>query len=93
MGGIVCAIHRSAVLRFEKVPVQPTRVKAFDTQMRQLLNVTTIAEAIGENHDTAREVCFILAKPHWRPEDREKLLEVVEYLYEPEEAPGEAPPA
>lgn len=82
MGGIVCAIHRNAVLRFQVVPTKPKDTKEFDQQIRQLLNVTTIANAVDEvSYQLAHEVCDILAKPEFSTADRAKLLEVVDNLY------------
>ena len=82
MGGLVCAVHRNAILRFEEVPTKHREVVEFDQQMRDLLNVTTIAEAVVNETQKGQEVCDILAKHEFSHVDRTTLLAVVEGLYE-----------
>lgn len=82
MGGLVCAIRRNAVLRFEEVPTAPAQVKQFDEQMRLLLTAPSVAEAIVADTTRGQEVCAILAKDKWTRADRVTLFDVVEDLYE-----------
>jgi len=82
MGGLVCAVHRNAVLRFEQVPTKDQQAKEFDKQIRELLNVTTIAEAVVNETSHGQEVCDILAKASFTHADRVKLFDIVEQLYE-----------
>lgn len=82
MGGLVCAIRRNAILQAETVPTRPAQVKTFDRQMRELLAAPSIAEAIAEDEERGKQVCDLLAKERWSTDDREKLFEFVEELYE-----------
>lgn len=82
MGGLVCAIRRNAVLKFETVPAAPAQLRQFDEQMRTLLTAPGIAEAIVEETTRGQEVCDILAKPRWVHADRMTLLDIVEAIYE-----------
>ena len=82
MGGLVCAVHRNAILRFEEVPTKHKEVVQFDEQIRDLLNVTTIAEAVVNETPKGQEVCDILSKHEFSHADRITLLAVVESLYE-----------
>lgn len=82
MGGLVCAIHRNAVLRFEEVPTNPAQIVKFDAQMRELYNSPTIAESIVAETDVGEEVCTVLSKHEWSHADRQMLLTTIEALYE-----------
>jgi hypothetical protein len=82
MGGLICAVHRNAVLRFEQVPTKESQTKEFDKQIRELLNVTTIADSVVNETPHGQEVCDILAKNSFTHADRQKLLDIVEHLYE-----------
>ena len=85
MGGLVCAIRRNAVLRFEEVPTKPKDIVKFDEQMRVLLAAPSIAEAIESDTTRAQEICDILSKHEFSHADRTTLLAVVESLYETDE--------
>jgi hypothetical protein len=82
VGGIVCAIRRNAVLKFQTVPTSKGLVQAFDAQMRNLINSPGIAEAIAENEALGYEVCEILEHKVWSKPERERLLTIVNELYE-----------
>lgn len=81
MGGYVCMVHRNAVLKFTSVPTQPVQQAQFDEQIRHLY--TLIAQDVVNDTDQVETVCNILIKPSFTMEDRTKLLDVVESLYEP----------
>lgn len=83
IGGLVCQIHRNAVLQFESVPSAPKQIERFDEQIRELYNAPTIAESIVQDKpDQALKVCDTLAKTSWSMDDRTFLLDMVESLYE-----------
>lgn len=82
MGGIVCAIHRRAVLRYASVPTGAADLKKFDKQLRKLINVVPIAAAIAEDEVRARKVCEVLAKTSWDPNERAFLFYSVKQAYE-----------
>lgn len=81
MGGIVCHIHRNAILRYESVPTGRHEIKEFDAQLRQLFGQQSIAEAV-EAAGTYVRVCDLLAKDQWTQAERTELYELVESLYE-----------
>lgn len=81
MGGLVCAVHRNAVLKFQTVPTSPSDAAAFDDQIRQLYNAPTIAESIVSDTTDGMTACQILAKNTFTMQDRQKLLDIVESLY------------
>ncbi len=84
MGGLVCAVHRNAVLQFQAIPTGPAQLLIFDKQLRELYNAPTVAESIVcEFPAKVKKVCDTLAKPSWTIEDRSYLLDVIESLYEP----------
>lgn len=82
MGGIVCAIPRQAVLRFESVPTSHKDQREFDEQIRTLFANPVIANAVGIESPRAQEACDILASEHFTQSDRVALFEIVESLYE-----------
>ena len=82
MGGLVCNVHRNAVLEFTDIPSTPEKLKHFDAQMRQLYNTETIAIAVVTETTRGAEACAVLAKHDWSHADRVALLEIVEGLYE-----------
>lgn len=81
MGGLVCNVHRNAVLRFDSVPTEPSDKIVFDKQIRELFALQSIAEAIVEA-GKAPVVCEILAKDHFTQADRHTLYDAVEAAYE-----------
>lgn len=81
MGGLVCKIHRNAVLRFESVPTEPSDKMVFDKQMRELFTLQSIAEGVADAGH-APEVCTILEKSHFTQADRHTLFDLVEATYE-----------
>lgn len=85
MGGLVCAIRRNAILRFEEVPNKPKDIVKFDEQMRALFTAPSIAEAVEADTTRGQEVCDILSKHEFSHADRVALLGVVESLYETDE--------
>lgn len=85
MGGLVCAIRRNAVLKFQAVPTSKGQVLAFDSQIRHLINAPGFAEAVAEDEAVGREVCEILAKKVFTHADRVRLLYVANEPYEDED--------
>ena len=84
MGGIICNIHRQAVLEFQTVPTDVKQLPEFDAQIRELYNAPSIAESVvNDAADKALQVCATLAKPSFTQADREFLYGVIESLYEP----------
>jgi len=82
MGGLVCNVHKNAVLRFQTVPTNPADQAKFDDQIRQLYNAPSIAESVVSDTSKAVTVCAILAQAVFSQADRQKLLDVIESLYE-----------
>lgn len=82
MGGIVCFVHRNAVLRFQSVPTNPSLTAEFDVQIRQLYNAPGIAESLASDTTRTMEACLILAKSSFTHTDRVNLYEIIEDLYE-----------
>jgi hypothetical protein len=92
MGGLVCAIPRRAILRFDSVPVEHRHEREFDDQIRELYANSIIAGALGAEHpDEAAEVCEILSHDRFTHADRVKLFEIIEELLETYDAgpPGQ----
>ena len=81
MGGIVCHIHRNAILRFETIPTGQHDLKEFDAQLRQLFSLQSIAEGI-EAKGTHMRVCELLEKDKWALAERTELFAQVEGLYD-----------
>jgi hypothetical protein len=81
VGGIPCLVDRNAILRFQSVPTDPAQQAEFDAQMRQLY-VVVAQDIADEAAMEAKAVCDILAKAAFTQEDRQKLLTVIESLYE-----------
>lgn len=81
MGGIVCHIHRNAILRFETIPTGHHDLKEFDVQLRQLFAQQSIAEGI-EQKGTHIRVCELLEKDEWTLSERTELFAQVEALYD-----------
>lgn len=80
MGGIVCHIHRNAILRFEGVPTKEKDKEEFDAQMRKLFSQESIAKAIEEN-GTYMRVCDLLALKEWKDTERQELYDFLEATY------------
>lgn len=84
MGGLVCMIHRQAVLEFQSVPTNPSELPEFDAQIRALYNVESIADSlVNDAPDQVKAVCDTLAKPSFTAADRTLLYTVAESLYKP----------
>lgn len=79
MGGIVCHIHRNAILRYKTIPTGRHELKEFDAQLRQLFAQQSIAEAI-EAAGTYMRVCDLLEKEEWTLAERTELYAAVEAL-------------
>lgn len=81
MGGIVCHIHRNAILRFESIPTGHHDLKQFDEQLRNLFKQESIAKGIEEK-GTYMRVCELLAEDEWTLAERTELFAAVEAIYE-----------
>lgn len=81
MGGLVCGVHRNAILTFQAVPTSPPQCALFDEQMRRLLS-TIAQDLVNDAPAKVETACDILAKDKWDLEDRTTLLDIVESLYE-----------
>ena len=81
MGGIVCHIHRNAILRFETIPTGHHDLKEFDTQLRECFKQQSVAEGI-EAAGTYSRVCELLALEKWTLAERTELYAALEALYE-----------
>lgn len=81
MGGIVCAIPRNAILRYEEVPTSYFGKVQFDSQMRACYAQSDIAQGVAEA-GLGHAACDILAKEDWTQKDRQRLLDILEGLYE-----------
>lgn len=71
MGGIVCAIHKNAVI------TDPNS----DTQWRHLFSITDVAQAVANDTDNADKLCTVLAKPSFSAADKVWLGQLVESLW------------
>lgn len=82
MGGIPCLVDRQAILRFQTVPTTPPEQAQFDEQIRRLY--VAVAQSIADDAPAqAQEVCGILAQPEFSQANRQRLLDVIESLYNP----------
>lgn len=82
MGGLVCAVHRNAILRFQSIPTLDSDLAQFDSQMRQLIADYSM-DLVSDNTTTkVKLLCAVLAKPKFNTEDRQFMLNMVEALYE-----------
>lgn len=82
MGGLVCAVHRNAILRFQSIPTLDSDLAQFDTQIRQLIADYSM-DLVSDNTTTkVKLLCAVLAKPKFNTEDRQFMLSMVEALYE-----------
>lgn len=81
MGGLVCEIHKNAVLRYQKVPTDAAGQAAFDVQIRELYNVNDVAQTIVNETTEGVAICKILMQPTFAQTDRQKLLDVINSLY------------
>jgi hypothetical protein len=81
MGGLVCRVHRNAVLRFDSVPTQPVAAAEFDAQVRKLFSLESIAAAVVQKGETD-SICALLGKPHFSHADRQALFDFLEEAYE-----------
>lgn len=82
MGGIVCAIPRQALLRFESVPTSRKELREFDEQIRTLYSNPVIANSVATETARGQEACDILGKDEFTHTDRTTLFGIVESLYE-----------
>lgn len=82
MGGLICAIPRQALLKFEAVPTTRHGQKEFDAQVRELYANPVIANAVATETTRGQEACDILGKEDFDHADRQALLDIVESLYE-----------
>lgn len=83
MGGLVCMVHRQAVLEFQQMPTDASQLPEFDAQIRALYNVESIASSlVNDAPDKVKAVCETLAKPSFTQADRELLYGALESLYE-----------
>lgn len=81
MGGIVCHIHRNAILRFETIPTGHHDLKEFDEQLRECFKQESIAKGIEEK-GTHLRVCALLEKHQWTLAERTELFASIEALYD-----------
>ena len=81
MGGIVCAIHRYAILRYESIPTGKKELKEFDLELRDCFRSSDVAKAI-EEAGKGMQVCELLKKEDWTSTEREELFDALEDLYE-----------
>ena len=71
MGGLVCNIHKNAVI------TDPTS----DAQWRQLFAITDVAQAVVNDTDDAQKLCTILAKPSFSAADKVWFQQLVASLW------------
>jgi hypothetical protein len=60
MGGLVCEIHKNAVI------TDPNS----DAQWRQLFSITDVAQAVVNDTPSADKLCTVLAKPAFTAADK-----------------------
>jgi hypothetical protein len=82
MGGLVCMVHRQAMLEFQTIPTNPQDLKKFDAQIRRLYDWVA-QDLVNDVPEQVKTVCDILAKPDFDMADRTLLLNVIESLYTP----------
>jgi hypothetical protein len=83
MSGLICHSVRAAALQFPAVPTDPTRVPAFDCQLRELYANPIIAAALGAiTPSPLTQAIPLLEKASWTTADRTTLYDIVESLYE-----------
>ena len=84
MGGLVCRVPSAAILRFQSVPTDAAQLLAFDSQVRQVFALNSIAETVvSDIPEQADTICEMLEKPTWDATDRKNLLKVIQSLYKP----------
>lgn len=76
MGGLVCAIPKHAILRFDGIPEGHNKLKEFDSQLRRCFEQPQIVEAVA-NTGRGEEAYHILEKQEWGSKDRSDLYEIL----------------
>lgn len=84
MGGVACALPRHALLRFEEVPTHKSDLKEFDAQIRLLYANPLIVQGVIDHWGEAVgvEAYKILELESWSKADRQRLLDIVDGLYD-----------
>jgi hypothetical protein len=81
MGGIVCEIPKSAILRFDGVPADRRKLAKFDEQLRQCYAQPQIVQGIADAGHGYR-VCKLLSKTRgWDDGERQDLYGMLIGLY------------
>jgi uncharacterized membrane-anchored protein len=71
MGGIVCNIHKNAII------TDPNS----DAQWRALFSITDVAQAVANDTGSADKLCAILAQAAFSPADKKWMATLVESLW------------
>lgn len=82
MGGLVCAVHRNAILQFQTIPIDAAQLVQFDAQIRQLIADYDMNLVSDNPTPVIEKLCAVLAKRKFDLVDRQFMLDLVEALYE-----------
>lgn len=82
MGGAICAVGRFAILEFQSIPIDPTQLPKFDSQMRHLITHYSTDLVADNPSSTVEKLCTTLAKQQFNLLDRQFMMGLVEALYE-----------